>query len=71
MATLRTTGRVWTGLSATLLVLGWLLGGVMGVTLGLAGWAGVMTGQLAGYLWSQVATTGNVPVAEAATVVVG
>ena len=52
-------------MSATLLVLGWLLGGVMGVALGLAGWAGVMVGQLAGYVWSQVAATGhtgNVPV---------
>ncbi|CAK7240382.1 MAG: transcriptional repressor proteinral negative regulator of transcription subunit 4 [Sporothrix thermara] len=60
---LRTTGRVWTGVSATLLVLGWLLGGVMGVALGLAGWAGVVMVQLAGYVWERVAA-GDVPAKE-------
>lgn len=37
------------------------MGGVVGVALGLAGWAGVMMGQLAGYVWSQVVATGAVP----------
>ncbi|CAK7200033.1 transcriptional repressor proteinral negative regulator of transcription subunit 4 [Sporothrix eucalyptigena] len=54
---LKTTGRVCTGFSATLLVLGWLLGGVVGVALGLAGWAGVVSVQVAGYVWDKVTTS--------------
>ncbi|CAK7209965.1 transcriptional repressor proteinral negative regulator of transcription subunit 4 [Sporothrix curviconia] len=63
-----TDSRVWTGLSATLLVLGWLLGGVMGVALGLAGWAGVLMVQVAGYVWDKVAT-GDVAAKEGEQVV--
>ena len=51
---LRLTGRVWTGVSATLLVLGWLLGGVAGVALGVAGWAGVVAVQMADRAWARV-----------------